>query len=243
MDIRKHIVKRMPVLAIAFFAGLVIGYPLASIGVEWLVSDADITPDDTSIVVLSPVEFIAIKIRFAASLGILMVATVLIGDASMGVARSTALRARLVEADIKVPRPGLHLIISMSMVPILALAGLIYAYELLLPLLLDYLSKDASSVGLDTDWRLSSYIGFIINMSLASIIGFQTPLLTFLAIRSGAVQRTILAKLRRHIWFSACIFGALLSPPDPLSLFLVAMPVIVLFEVALILDRVVSSSD
>lgn len=240
-EIREHILKRIPFLAIAFFSGLIVGYPLASIGVEWLVSDANLTPTGTSIVVLSPVEFIAIKIRFAAALGVLLVATVLIGDVSFGAARSTALRARLVEADVKVPKPGLQLMMSMLAVPILAAAGLYYAYELLLPLLLEYLSKDAAAAGLETDWRLSSYIGFIINMSLASMIGFQTPLLTFLTVRSGTVDRASLAKLRRHIWFASCVFGALLSPPDPLSLFLVALPVILLFEVALILDRIVPS--
>ena len=237
MDIRTHIAKRIPVMAVAFFVGLIIGYPLAAIGVEWLVSDAALAPENTEIVVLSPVEFIAIKVRFAAAVGILMVVTLLIGDAALGAFRSTALRARLSEVDVKIPKPGRQLLLVMLSMPLLVVAGLYYAYGLLLPLLLEYLANDAASVGLLTEWRLSSYIGFIINMALASMIGFQTPLLTLLAIRSGAVERSVLTKLRRHIWFGSCVFGALLSPPDPLSLFLVAMPVIVLFEVALLLDR------
>ena len=61
LDVRNHIIKRMPILAGAFIIGLVIGYPAASVGVEWLVSDATLAPDDTEIPVLSPVEFIAIK--------------------------------------------------------------------------------------------------------------------------------------------------------------------------------------
>jgi Sec-independent protein secretion pathway component TatC len=39
------------------------------------------------------------------------------------------------------------------------------------------------------------------------------------------------------IWFGAFVLGAFMSPPDPLSLFLVAMPIIVLFEVAMVVDR------
>ncbi|MDP6640555.1 MAG: twin-arginine translocase subunit TatC [Candidatus Poseidoniaceae archaeon] len=238
LDVRNHIIKRMPMLAGAFFVGLVIGYPAASVGVEWLVSDATLAPDDTEIAVLSPVEFIAIKIRFSAAIGILAVAALLIGDAALGAARSSVLQARLAEADIRIPKPERQLVLTMLSVPLLAAAGLYYAYELLLPLLLEYLAQDAASVGLKTEWRLSSYIGFIINMSVASMLGFQTPLLTLLVLRSGAVDRSAITGLRRHIWFASCVFGALLSPPDPLSLFLVALPVITLFELALIVDAI-----
>jgi Sec-independent protein secretion pathway component TatC len=243
LEIRTHVVKRMPVMAVAFFVGLIIGYPLAAIGVEWLVSDASLAPDNTHIAVLSPVEFIAIKVRFAAALGILMVATMLVGDAASGVIRSSALRARLSEVDVKIPRPGRQLMLVMLSMPLLAAAGLYYAYGLLLPLLLEYLANDAASVGLLTEWRLSAYIGFIINMALACIIGFQTPLLTLLALRSGAVERSVLTNFRRHIWFASCIFGALLSPPDPLSLFLVAMPVILLFEAAMLCDKILPAAN
>ena len=46
-----------------------------------------------------------------------------------------------------------------------------------------------------------------------------------------------MAASRRLIWFGAFVLGAFMSPPDPLSLFLVALPVIFLFEIALFLDR------
>ena len=52
LEIRTHVVKRMPVMAVGFFVGLIIGYPLAAIGVEWLVSDASLAPDNTHIAVL-----------------------------------------------------------------------------------------------------------------------------------------------------------------------------------------------
>ena len=105
-------------------------------------------------------------------------------------------------------------------------------------MLLEYLTNDAQQAGLSTEWRLSGYAGFIINLALASAIGFQAPVLTTVALRMGFVDRKSLVMYRRHIWFSAFVMGALLSPPDPLSLFLVAMPVIVFFELALALDRI-----
>ena len=50
-------------------------------------------------------------------------------------------------------------------------------------------------------------------------------------------DRTSITENREVLWFAALAFGALLSPPDPLSLFLVGGPVLVLLEVALVIDR------
>lgn len=238
-DVRKHIARRLPFLAGAFFFGLIVGYPIADYIVEWLASDAPLAPEGTDIAVLSPVEFIALKVRFAASVGMMLVAVVLLSDAAMGAARSSALRSRLAESEVKLPNPGPRLLLVMISIPLLALAGLAYAYGLLLPLLLDYLAQDAASAGLVTEWRLSAYLGFILNMALASMLGFQTPLLTLLVLRSGVMDRATLAQWRRHVWFGACVLGALLSPPDPLSLFLVAGPIGLLFEFALLVDAII----
>ena len=105
-------------------------------------------------------------------------------------------------------------------------------------MLLEYLTTDAQSAGLSTDWRLSGYVGFIANLAIASIIGFQAPVATLLILRFGVVDRSQIKQYRRHIWFSSFVMGALFSPPDPLSLFLVAVPVILLFEIALVIDTI-----
>ena len=68
-------------------------------------------------------------------------------------------------------------------------------------------------------------------------IGFQAPLLTLLVLRTGMFTREQLARSRRGIWFAAFVLGAFLSPPDPLSLFLVSLPVMLLFEAAMVVDR------
>lgn len=105
-------------------------------------------------------------------------------------------------------------------------------------MLLEYLTTDAQTAGLATEWRLTSYIGFIANLAIASAIGFQAPLITLLILRMEIVRRATVRSYRRHIWFGAFLLGAFLSPPDPLSLFLVAMPVVILFEFALMIDAV-----
>ena len=94
---------------------------------------------------------------------------------------------------------------------ILMVLGMAYAWYGLIPLLLEYLTTDAQQAGLSTEWRLSGYAGFIVNLLAASAIGFQAPLLTLMILRSGMFTRQQLAASRRGIWFAAFVMGAFLS--------------------------------
>ena len=108
-------------------------------------------------------------------------------------------------------------------------------------MILDYLTNDAQKAGLTTEWRLSAYVGFISNLALACTIGFQAPVVTLLLLKLEIVTRSQISQYRRQIWFTAFILGAFLSPPDPLSLFMVAMPVVILFEIAMLIDRAIGN--
>ncbi|MGY8702924.1 MAG: twin-arginine translocase subunit TatC, partial [Candidatus Poseidoniales archaeon] len=70
------------------------------------------------------------------------------------------------------------------------------------------------------------------------IVGFQIPLLTILLLRSGVIDRAVIFENRRALWFISLLFGAIVSPPDPLSLFLVGGPMLILLELSLIFDRI-----
>ena len=122
---------------------------------------------------------------------------------------------------------------------ILGLIGIIYSHEILIPILLDYLSQDAIDSGLSSTWRLKSWIGFITGLYFSSIIGFQIPLVTILLIRGDIIKKESILENRRFLWFFALSFGALISPPDPLSLFLVGGPMLILLEISLVIDKII----
>ena len=152
--------------------------------------------------------------------------------------RNDSVKQRIAELNLRPPSLGPTVIFTLVSILILALSGLIYSWELLTPMILQYLTDDAQSAGISTEWRLSGYVGFIVSLALASVIGFQSPVATLLILRMGVMKRSQIRGYRRHIWFTAFLLGALLSPPDPLSLFLVALPVVVLFELALVIDSI-----
>ncbi len=222
--ISTHIRSRMKLIVVLFLIGLLLGLPIAHRVVDWLLN-AGVLPDDVNIIVLTPVEFIMIQVRVGAWLGAGLAILALIIDG----ARKSGLAA-------KTPRPGRMIVIAIFAATVLAASGILYSWYLLTPMLLEYLATDAQAAGLSTEWRLSAFVGFIVSLCLACAIGFQAPLITLLSLQSGAIDRTTLLSYRRHIWFITFVLGAAFSPPDPLSLFLVSLPIILLFEAAIIWD-------
>lgn len=233
---RDHVRGRLPVLLALGALGFVGAFPFTSDAVQWLIADERL-PVGVRIIVTTPVEFLVLQVRLAADVAIGVVLLVLTFDLFRAAARGStpAMKDAVGAARGKV-NLGAMLLLVLSAVG-LALAGLLYASTGLVPLLLEYLTRDAQSVGLSTDWRLIAYVGFLVRLHLASAVGFQAPLVTLAVLRGGLVERATLVAHRRHVWFGCVVMGAFVSPPDPVSLFLVALPVVLLFEVGLIVDR------
>jgi sec-independent protein translocase protein TatC len=102
------------------------------------------------------------------------------------------------------------------------------------------LMRDA---GISQQYRVSEYVSLVFTMSLAFVIGFQTPVVVLLLGWMGIVDRPMLARKRKHAFFSAFVVAAILTPsPDPFSMTLLAFPLYFLYELGLILLRFVPAS-
>jgi sec-independent protein translocase protein TatC len=236
-SLQLYLRKRFKMLALIFALGFIATFPLTKNVIAWLI-DPTRLPEDVEIIVITPVEFILLQVRLAAHVGLLCMVVVFLSEGSWQASKHLAFRQRLAELKIQSPRPNKTLVTTLLLALLLLSGGIYYAWNWLIPMLLEYLTTDAQTAGLATEWRLTSYIGFIANLAIASAIGFQAPLVTLLVLRMEIVGRSTVRSYRRHIWFGAFLLGAFLSPPDPLSLFLVAMPVVILFEVALMIDAI-----
>ena len=177
-----------------------------------------------------------LRLRIAANIGLACVVLTLMMDFGWNGRKilSEAYRRKFVPTGGGV---GGLLFVLLGMA-LLALAGASYSDRILIPMLLEYLSQDAAASGLESTWQLQAWIGFVVGLFFASVVGFQVPLAVLLMLRYEVIERVSVTQNREVLWFAALAFGALLSPPDPLSLFLVGGPVLVLIEVALVIDRV-----
>ena len=240
-DASIYLKNQVKKLVLLFVIGVVIAFYGTKSIVSWLIADERL-PDDVNIIVTSPVEFILLQFQIAVSFGLVLVLLYLILVLILHGSKNNALRQRLSELELKPPKFGPTVFLTCLSIIILGFAGLMYSWDFLTPMILQYLTEDAQNAGLTTEWRLSGYVGFIVNLALACTVGFQSPVVTILILRLGIATRQQITQYRKHIWFTSFVLGAFLSPPDPLSLFLVAMPVVVLFELAIVVDKLFNIS-
>ncbi len=95
------------------------------------------------------------------------------------------------------------------------------------------------STGISQQFRVSEYIGLVFIMGLSFAVGFQTPVVVLLLGWVGLVDRKFLARNRKYALFICAIAAAILTPsPDPFSMIILAAPLYMLYELGMILLRV-----
>ena len=227
-----HLDKRRKLYLGVFAIGFVSGYPIAEMIIEWLLDSDGYIPVGVEVIILQPLEVILLQLRIAVQIAFgLTIAAIILDLSWAGSGSFPGTAARLSRGS------GTTRVVSaMLTVAALGAMGLVYAHNVLIPFLLQYLAEDSAASGLQSTWQLQSWVGFITGLYFSSVLGFQVPILAVLLLRSGLIERRAIVENRGAIWFAALFLGALISPPDPISLFLVGGPMLVLLEVALLYE-------
>jgi sec-independent protein translocase protein TatC len=84
------------------------------------------------------------------------------------------------------------------------------------------------------------YIGFVLSLLVAFGVSFEVPLIAIALNLVGVLSHEVLSRSRRWIFFLTIVFAAFVTPTqDPFTMLLMAGPMIVLFELAIQVARVV----
>ena len=237
--VASHIDSRRKLYLGIFSFGFVTGYPIGGEVIEWLLESEGYVPAGVEVIILQPLEVILLQLRIAAQIALgMMVATAVLDLAWLS--RDVLPDSKKGISGVFWPSRAMMALVTMLL---LGGLGLAYAHNVLIPFLLDYLAEDSGESGLVNTWQLQSWVGFVTGLYFSSIIGFQVPIVTILLLRSGAINRDSIVENRGLIWFAALFLGALISPPDPISLFLVGGPMLVLLEAALLYDSLYFKSE
>jgi len=121
--------------------------------------------------------------------------------------------------------------------PVLFLTGASLAYFVAIPLALKYLysySGDLGGVQQEALPELGAYLGFIMQFLFGFGAAFLLPVLLMLLERAGIVTRTQLIKFRRYAIVVNFGIAMVLSPPDAGSMMLMALPLVLLYELAIV---------
>jgi sec-independent protein translocase protein TatC len=90
---------------------------------------------------------------------------------------------------------------------------------------------------------MEAYLGFSLKMLIAFGLVFEMPLVLTLLARMGVVTATFLRKNRKYAILLFFILAAVLTPPDVVSQFMMALPLMLLYEVSIFGARLVSRRD
>ena len=138
--------------------------------------------------------------------------------------------------------PGLYLHEKKFMLPLvvfstlLFLTGMSFAYFLVFPVIFGFIVGTApQGVAVMTD--IGSYLDFVITLFMAFGLAFEVPIAVVLVVRFGWLSVKALKEARPYVIVAAFIIGAIFTPPDIISQFMLAVPMWLLYEIGILVSQ------
>ncbi|MCG6553326.1 MAG: twin-arginine translocase subunit TatC [Candidatus Magnetominusculus sp. LBB02] len=126
---------------------------------------------------------------------------------------------------------------------VLFLIGALFCYYVILPFALGFLMTYKTE-NLTPMISVGNYVNFTMKFLLAFGAIFELPILLLVLTKMGLVTPQKLAKIRRHVIVAAFIIAGVVSPtPDAFNQTLMAVPIIILYEVGILASRLIKKQD
>lgn len=135
--------------------------------------------------------------------------------------------------------PGLYAHEKKFMIPavvassLLFLSGMAFAYFLVFPVIFGFIVGTAP-VGVAVMTDIGNYLDFAITLFFAFGLAFEVPIAVVIAVRLGWVSIKSLREGRGYVIVGAFIIGAIFTPPDIISQFMLAIPMWLLYEIGIV---------
>lgn len=117
-------------------------------------------------------------------------------------------------------------------------AGCAFVYYLLLPMVFHFTTGFAAD-GVTVMPDISKYLDFVIVLFLAFGCAFEVPVATIIIVRLGWVSTAQLRNARPYLIVGAFVIAAIITPPDPTSMLMLAIPMCLLLEAGMLAARMV----
>ncbi|MDP1928298.1 MAG: twin-arginine translocase subunit TatC [Thiobacillus sp.] len=122
---------------------------------------------------------------------------------------------------------------------ILFLLGMAFAYFLVFPVVFGFVVGVApAGVAVMTD--IGKYLDFVMTLFMAFGITFEVPVAVVLLVKMNMVSVAKLREIRPYVIVGAFVIGAIFTPPDIISQFMLAVPLWVLYEAGIIVAALIS---
>ncbi|MEM1036004.1 MAG: twin-arginine translocase subunit TatC [Pseudomonadota bacterium] len=122
--------------------------------------------------------------------------------------------------------------------PVLFTAGILFVHLLMMPAVMEFSASqqqlgETAAVNIEAQLKVSEYLSLAIALMIAFGLSFQLPVVLSLMGRVGLIGTATLRKGRKYAVVAILAAAAFLTPPDPLSQMMLAIPVYALYEVSI----------
>lgn len=117
--------------------------------------------------------------------------------------------------------------------------GVLFGYYIITPLSINFLGNYTVSSEVFNDFDLASYIGLLRASVLSSGLIFELPIIIYFFTKIGIVSPVFLKKNRKFALVILLSLSAIITPPDIASQIIVCIPLFILYEVSIVISRIV----
>lgn len=217
-EMRERLIKSSIALFVSTIASLVFAKPV-------LEAFTSLLPEGAGVISLKPTETYVVYFKVALVLGLAIAMPIIVYQFFAFVMPGLT---RQEKRWLYIVAPGAG---------ILFVVGLLFAYLVILPFGIPILQAFLSDL-VTPEWRLDYYVTFVLRFLIISGLIFQTPLVIFFLSKLGIISQERLSSSRRYAVVIAAATAALLTPTtDPFTMLLVMGPMLLLYEVGILLAR------
>lgn len=128
---------------------------------------------------------------------------------------------------------------TLPFVPIsfaLFIAGASFSYYVVFPMMLRFMKKMNETIGAVETYGIDRYFSFLFSVVFPMAVAFELPVVLLFLTRIGLLTPERLKKARKYAYLGLAIVGSCISPPDFVSHLSVTIPLIILFEISVIVS-------
>ncbi len=186
---------------------------------------------EVELITLSPTEPLFILIKISLTVGLILASPVILFEIW-----------RFVEPALYPNEKRLFIPLLLSSILLFVMGG-VFSYFVVLPMALKFLlGLGFSQLAATPYLSVNLYVGFVLKMLIAFGIAFEMPIFLYMLQRAGVVSEEQLKKFRRYFIVVAFLVGALIAP-DVATQVLMAIPLLVLYEVSILLGKTIRKKD
>lgn len=132
---------------------------------------------------------------------------------------------------------------SVFFVTLLFSIGILFGYFIISPISINFLSNYQLDPSISNEFDIISYVSTITMLVLASGLMFQLPIIVYFFTKAGIVTPSFLRRYRKHAIVVILVVSAIITPPDVMSQILIAIPLILLYEISIFISKNVIKND